>query len=526
VPPVTAPRAIAATAIIAAVLGVGCAVLTTSPATAASTSTRDADVTADVPRFVGPFPIAMVGVPYFAEIPAVYAGGEIVGISPQPDSEWGTLPDGLRMTVVRGDTLRIEGTPTTAGHNGRAVVILEGIPTGGGDTVTHRSVLSLEVSSPIEFGAIEGAAPQLGKPSEVRLPLSYAGGTIEKVSAEGLPAGLTIDDSGLITGTPDVVGTFDVTFTATGRPDFSGPVPGRTVARTHTAKVSVEWNDFGLAADEMAHATVGEDYSWQLPLSDPSRVRIDGVSATNLPAGLVVSPTGLVSGNPWGTGWAPSGSVVEFTVTASPIGSVGESLVRTFRLPVNVGSFRFSIPEQDSPLATVGDAYEWRPRTEGAPAGTSVVSATATGLPDGLTITADGRVTGVPADDAGEYTARITLGLASQLTPSKISFHTAELPIEVEAWTFDLPADQHMGCFGWLDCAGQLEMDLTGATATKITATGLPHEWSVSNSGRFAGPMLPSGAYPVEVTVTSSSAHTPWIKVTKTTSMTIWTYDV
>ena len=55
-----------------------------------------------------------------------------------------------------------------------------------------------------------------------------------------------------------------------------------------------------IPASSMPHGYFQQPYSWQLPIQHGSNGLVD-VTATGLPPGLTVSPTGLVSGTP-GTG--------------------------------------------------------------------------------------------------------------------------------------------------------------------------------------------------------------------------------
>ena len=71
-------------------------------------------------------------------------------------------------------------------------------------------------------------------------------------------------------------------------------------------------------------------YSWQLPIQHVNGETVD-VTATGLPDGLSVSPTGLVSGYPRHDVLHP----VTFTVTARPLGAPW-AFERTVGLPLTI----------------------------------------------------------------------------------------------------------------------------------------------------------------------------------------------
>ncbi|WP_441251643.1 putative Ig domain-containing protein [Kitasatospora sp. McL0602] len=126
------------------------------------------------------------------------------------------LPAGLTIS----STGLITGTPTTAGASTVTVTATSGTATGsttftwtvgsgGGESVTFRSP-----------GNQSGAT---GTAVSLQVYGSDSAGNALTYSATGLPAGLTISTSGLITGTPTTAGASTVTVTAT-----SGTATGST----------------------------------------------------------------------------------------------------------------------------------------------------------------------------------------------------------------------------------------------------------------------------------------------------------
>ncbi|HVK24205.1 MAG TPA: S8 family serine peptidase [Actinokineospora sp.] len=128
-------------------------------------------------------------------------------------------------------------------------------------------------------------------------------------SATGLPTGLSISSSGLITGTPSAAGGFNVTVTAkntdnrTGTASFTWTVTDGTGGGTVTVtKPTDQWGFKGWAVQALqirATSTAGGPLTF---------------TATGLPPGLSISSTGQITGTP------TAASTFSVTVTAKDSG--------------------------------------------------------------------------------------------------------------------------------------------------------------------------------------------------------------
>ncbi|MGF1430528.1 putative Ig domain-containing protein [Kitasatospora sp. LaBMicrA B282] len=111
-------------------------------------------------------------------------------------------------------------------------------------------------------------------------------------SATGLPAGLSISSSGLISGTPSTAGTSSVSVTATDTTDASGSTSFSWTVAGNTGNTVTVTNPGSQSG------TVGTAASLQISASDSASGQSLTYSATGLPAGLSISSSGLISGTP------------------------------------------------------------------------------------------------------------------------------------------------------------------------------------------------------------------------------------
>ncbi|MCX4744980.1 putative Ig domain-containing protein [Kitasatospora sp. NBC_01287] len=156
---------------------------------------------------------------------------------------------------------------------------------------------SVTVSNPGSQSATVGQAVSL------QLSASDSAGKALTYSATGLPAGLSISSSGLISGTPTAAGSSTSTViassgTASGSAGFSWTV---TAAGAETITFRAPGNQSGV---------VGTAASLQVSASDSAGNALT-YSASGLPAGLSISSSGLISGTPSAAGTST------VTVTAS-----------------------------------------------------------------------------------------------------------------------------------------------------------------------------------------------------------------
>lgn len=312
-------RSVTSLVLLGALVGAGLAVTAGAPAQASPDSvTTQAHVP---PRLDGFLPIGEENKPYSGQVSTHYTSGRIVSVS----IDQAKLPSGITATFNPDSTIRVSGTTATRGHY-ELVVTLTGLSTDG-ELSKATSTRDVIVSDSIVIGN-PGPAQQ-GIPVSAQLPLRYHYGTVTDVTATSLPAGLSISPKGLITGTTYDTGTFRVAYTAYGMPGVTPPYHAPISTTAEFDMVVAPWT-LELPATEMPGAVWRESYRWQLPIQHPADETVT-VTATGLPSGLTVSPTGVVSG--YATHGGPHR--VTFTVTARPHGAPWV-VEKTTTLPLTV----------------------------------------------------------------------------------------------------------------------------------------------------------------------------------------------
>ena len=233
---------------------------------------------------------------------------------------------------------------------------------------------------------------------------AYTGyGVKWSVVSGNLPAGLTLNSDGTVTGTP----------TAAGTSSFQVMASYKSKAGQQAYQVQVANITVGLAAGAPPQALVGQAYSYDLKplLSVTGDSAYTGAGVTwsvvssSLPAGLYLTSDGFIGGTPTAGG---SGSI---TARATYKGANGQQTYQVVSLAVAV-----ALAAGSPPQAIVGQTYAYNLNSllsvNGDPAfnGAGVTwSVAASSLPAGLYLTNDGWIGGTPtASGSGSITARAT----------------------------------------------------------------------------------------------------------------------
>ncbi|HYC37567.1 MAG TPA: putative Ig domain-containing protein [Usitatibacter sp.] len=284
--------------------------------------------------------------------------------------------------------------------------------------------------------------------------------------ASGLPAGLSINGSGFISGTPTTAGTFNSTITAT---NASGADSKTLVFTIHPPAPAI-------TSPNTATGTGGQPFSYQITASNSPT----SFGATGLPAGVSVNTsTGLVSGTP------TQGGTFNATVSATNVSGTG-----TQPVTITINLVAPVITSSSSASGTGGQPFSFQ-----VTAGNLPSSFSASGLPAGLSIdTASGLISGTPTvtgtftvtvnatNSAGTGTQTLTLTL--NLAPPAITSPGSAAASLGSPFSYQITASNLPASFG---------------------ASGLPPGLSVdTGSGLVSGTPTSPGSF--NATISASNA--------------------
>jgi putative Ig domain-containing protein/CARDB protein len=305
-------------------------------------------------------PVASTGLPYSARI--VATGGDApFGATWHLDG--GRLPSGLTLISSSGEII---GTPSMA----QTETFTVSADAGGDHDARSLTLIVVDPATPLAIVTLS-------------LPLGFAGaeyafqliaigatrGSTLTWSSQDLPAGVTLSADGLLGGVPEASGTSSITVTVT---DSTG-------AATRTLALEIaESGVLTIVPEDLETGLAGAPYHHPLRAVGGLPPIVWNVGAGQLPAGVTLTPAGVLEGTP-----AAAGSY-RFTVEAhdTPTASAPEHDANAFELSV-VPSSSVTIATGSLPDAVEGEGYDQSIRADG---GTPPLQWTirAGRLPDGL----------------------------------------------------------------------------------------------------------------------------------------------
>jgi Zn-dependent metalloprotease len=275
---------------------------------------------------------------------------------------WTTVEGGITVTVT-GQTTQVQNvtyTSVTTGSFETKVVHFTAGTTASTITLATTAkrafldnIIVTKSSSSVTAPVISSSLTATGTVGTAFSHQITASGSPTSFNAVGLPGGLSVStSSGLITGTPTVAGTFNVTLSATN----SAGTGSATLAITVNASASAPVITSTLSKS----GTVGTAFSYQITASNSPT----SFGATNLPAGLSLNTsTGAIIGPPTVAG--------TFNVSISATNGSGTGTA-TLVITVSPSGSTNLLSEDFSSLTTGGDTV-----------------ITGTGSPDTIAITSD-----------------------------------------------------------------------------------------------------------------------------------------
>jgi hypothetical protein len=247
----------------------------------------------------------------------------------------GALPTGLSLNESTG---AVSGTPTALGTFGLTAMVTDGYAV----TATH--ALSITVNSALAIAT--SALPDGRVGLAYNQTLAASSGVepyVWSLAGGSLPEGLSLDGSGVISGTPSASGVADFTIRVA---DACSPPAEQTKALSITvpANLAIVTSHLPepIAAGSVYSATLAASgglvpYTWTL-------------ASGSLPDGLSLNPsTGAISGT-----WAVGSGTWSFTVRVSDSGSPSVSCEKA--LAIRCAS-TYTFAAADAETSTTGTAY-------------------------------------------------------------------------------------------------------------------------------------------------------------------------
>ncbi|MBQ7168563.1 MAG: putative Ig domain-containing protein, partial [Synergistaceae bacterium] len=303
--------------------------------------------------------------------------------------------------------------------------------------------------------------------TEYSAQLNAKGTTPITWTAYGLPDGLSMNSDGLISGTPTMLGSYVPSITAGNSAGNDSRVYKIVIAEpksTATAPVITTGSNLG------TH-TVGLSVSIQLSATGTTPItwmKTDG----NLPGGLTLDEDGLLSGTLTDAG------TYSFLISAT---NTAGSVSRRFSLTAVTITPSVTAPtittSPDLGKIEAGGSVSVKLKATG----TTPITWSAEGLPDGLSISSAGLIYGT-VTTAWEYSFAVT---AENSAGSDM--RTFTLKVEDAAVAPSITTAQDLGTFEYEDSIS-VQIEATGTDPITWTATGLPTWLEIdADSGAISG---------------------------------------
>jgi len=416
----------------------------------------------------------------------------------------GALPDGL--TLSSNGVL--SGTPTRSGAFNFTLTAVDSTSgTAGSVTESYSLVVAAPTLAVTPLVLVDGTAS-----SSYTQTLSASGGIAPygfTLVAGRLPDGITLSPTGDLSGTSTEAGSFSFTVRVE---DSTSGSPG-VLLQPYTLQIAAPTLTLSPAAGALPSGTSGTAYSQNLSAAGGQAPYAYAIASGTLPGGVTLSAGGVLSGTPTSSG------TFSFSVRAtdSTGGTAGE-IVESYTLGVVPGALSIAPPAGMLPPAMAALTYTQALTASGGVA-PYTFSLVAGALPAGITLAADGTLSGVPTAE-GSFNLIIeardsTTGTAAlAIQPYILSVGAPALAVTPAAGP--LPA-------GVAGAAYQLDLVGSGGNAPydfSVVGGAFPSGLTLSPTGTVSGVSTASGIFLVNVQMRDSTTDgTAFINTTYTLSM-------
>lgn len=399
----------------------------------------------------------------------------------------GAVPTGLTLSA----TGVLSGTPAAAGTFNFAVTSTDST-TGTGAPYSVTSAYTLTVTAPtIDIQPPTLPAAMAGVAYSQALTASGGtGGYAFSITAGALPAGVVLSAGGVLSGTPTVNGSFSFTVQASD----SSPGGPFTGSRSYTLVVGAP--TIVLAPGVLPAIQVAVPYAETITASGGTGPYTFLVTSGALPAGVTLTPQGLLDGTPTAAG------SYNFTVQATD--AFAQTGSQAYTVQVAAPGLVLS-PAAGTLSATYGNAYTQTFTANGGigPYSYTIISGA---LPAGLVLNGS-QISGTPTAP-GTYNFVLRTTDAGSSGPGAPFLLDTPFVLQVASPTISVdPAALPAGAVGapWVQ-----QLSATGGTAPyqyAISSGALPAGLALSATGAFSGTPTTAGTSTFTVTATDTNGQ-------------------
>lgn len=405
----------------------------------------------------------------------------------------GALPPGL---TISGNAL--SGTPNQSGTYNFSITPSDGTgPSLGGPYSGAPVAYSITVTDPVVAisAPAAGALPAAATGTAYSQSFTATGGngshTFAFVPGSSAPPGMTLSAAGLLSGTPNVAGSYSFDIIATDSTSVGDGGPFDSAAVTYTLEVTDPTVAItGPAAGALpAAATTGVAYSQTFTASGGNGAHVFTFAAgSSAPSGMTLSTTGVLSGTPNAPGNYSFGIIVSDSTPAIDGGPFKSAAV-TYTLAVTDPTVTVTAPTPGSAFNAYSSTAFSQAFT--ATGGQTPHKFTLTGtLPTGLSFSEDGVLSGT-VSQTGPFSFTVR---ATDATPAGDGG-----PFSSSAESYTLTAhDDSPPVFDTFpdDITVEVDPPLTGETVTWSAPTAsdnIPGVTITQTAGLASGATFPLG---------------------------------
>ncbi len=308
----------------------------------------------------------------------------------------GTLPAGLSLSAAG----TLAGVPAAAAAATFTVTVQDG--TGKQATASYTLVIAPGTASTITLSPSSLTGGTVSVPYTVTF--AAAGGTAPYIfsAGAGIPPGLALSATGVLSGTPTAAGTFG----------FSVSVTDSTGLKVNTnLRVVIAPTPVSLTTTSLPPGNVSSPYSTTFAAANGTKPYSFSISTGSLPANLTLSSGGVISGTPTTAG--------TFNFTVQVTDATSGTASAPYTLTIAATAAPLTLGPATLPSATVNMAYSTNLQLAGGtpPYALTLVSGS---YPPGITVSTDGTgLAGTPTlGGAYTFTLRATDSASPQQTIS------------------------------------------------------------------------------------------------------------